>query len=66
MKKHIADTLGEVAGSVLSKDPNAWSDFKANVWALFGEPSGAGILPGFNVLETFLPFCPAIFDENAK
>ncbi len=66
MKKHIADSLGEIAGSVLSKDPKAWPEFKTNIWSLFSEPSGSGILPAFNVLETFLPFAPAIFDENAK
>lgn len=61
MKKHIADTLGEIAGSILSKDINAWPEFKTNIWTLFQEPSGAGILPAFNVLETFLPFCPTLF-----
>lgn len=66
MKKHIADTLGEIAGSILSKDINAWPQFKINLWDLFKEPSGNGILPGFNVLETFLPFCPTLFSENTN
>lgn len=66
MKKHIADTLGEIAGSILSKDINAWPEFKTNIWTLFQEPSGAGILPAFNVLETFLPFCPTLFQQNSK
>ena len=35
MKKHIADTLGEIAGSVLSKHPGTWPEFKAHVWELF-------------------------------
>ena len=50
MKKHIADTLGEIAGSVLSKDKNGWPEFKQNIWGLFQEPSGSGILPAFYVL----------------
>lgn len=50
MKKHIADSLGEIAGSVLSKDATAWPEFKTNIWGLFSEASGAGVLPAFNVL----------------
>ena len=35
MKKHIADTLGEIAGSVIGSNPESWPEFKINLWELF-------------------------------
>lgn len=34
MKKHIADTLGELAGSILGKE-GQWPEFKTSLWELF-------------------------------
>jgi hypothetical protein len=31
MKKHIADTIGEIAGTLIAKNDNAWPTFKGNV-----------------------------------
>lgn len=38
MKKQIANTLGEIAGSILAGDKenqNSWPEFKPHLWELF-------------------------------
>ena len=50
MKKHIADTLGEVAGSALNSQPDSWPEFKLHLWELFKQDNPGSILAGFNVL----------------
>lgn len=35
MKKHIADTIGEVAGTIIGANDTAWPEFRVNVWNLF-------------------------------
>ena len=35
MQKHIADSMGEIAGSVIGSKADAWPEFKNNVYTLF-------------------------------
>ena len=64
MKKHIADTLGEIAGSVLSTNADEWPEFKVHLWELFKQENFSSIMAGFFLLETFLPFCPEMFKDD--
>ena len=66
MKKHIADTLGEIAGSVISKQPENWPDFKGNVWKLFQDSQLPSVFAGFYILESFLTFAPDHFKDNTN
>lgn len=66
MKKHIADTLGELAGSILSKEGGHWPEFKTSLWELFKQEGFGAALAAFNVLETFLPFAPETFKDNKQ
>jgi len=50
MKRHLSDTLGEIAGSIISTDDKAWPNFKTNVWALFQDSGIPSNLAGFNIL----------------
>ncbi len=64
MKKHIADTIGEIAGSILCKDDNAWPDFKKNVWTLFQNENINVNLGAFYILEHFFTFAPTYFAKD--
>ena len=66
MKKHIADTLGEIAGSVISSSDENWNEFKIHLWELFKNENLSSILSGFYVLETFLPFSSDTFKNDAN
>lgn len=66
MKKHIADTLGEIAGSILSADNEAWPDFKKNVWVLLQDTNIDSNLSAFNILESFFTYAPSHFKDNAN
>jgi len=50
MKKHIADTIGEIAGSLISTNNEAWPEFKPNVWKLFQDPNIVSVFGGFYIL----------------
>ena len=50
MKRHIADTLGEVAGSILAANNEAWPDFKKNVWILLQDTNINSNLSAFYIL----------------
>lgn len=64
MKKHIADTIGEIAGSIIAKEDNSWPDFKINVWKLLQDGNINSIFSGFYILESFIPFAPDHFKDN--
>jgi hypothetical protein len=50
MQRHIADTLGEVAGSIISNVPTSWPDFKKNVYTLFQDGNISSNLAAFYIL----------------
>ena len=58
MQKHIADTLGEVAGSIISNAPQGWPEFKKHVYTLFQDANMSSNLAAFYILESFFSFCP--------
>jgi len=58
MKKHIANTIGEIAGTIISTNNDAWPEFKASVWKLFQDSQLNSIFGGFYILESFLTFAP--------
>lgn len=66
MKKHIADALGQIAGSALVSDENCWPEFKLHLWELFKQDNQGCILAAFTVLETFLPLSPTTFENHAS
>jgi hypothetical protein len=61
MKKHIADTIGEIAGSIIVKDDKAWPEFKTNVWKLLQDSNLNSVFGGFYILESFISFAPDHF-----
>lgn len=50
MKRHIADTLGEIAGSLISQDENNWPEFKNHVYTLFKDNNLPSNLAAFYIL----------------
>ncbi len=66
MQKHIADTLGEVAGSIIATEPQNWPEFKNNVYTLFQDPNSSSHLAAFYILESFFTFSPEYFKEDAN
>jgi hypothetical protein len=50
MKKHIADTLGEIAGSIIQANEKGWPEFKTHVWALFQDANINSNLAAFYIL----------------
>ena len=61
MKKHMADTIGEIAGTIISVKDDGWNDFKVNVWKLFKDSNINSVFAGFYILESFLSFAPDHF-----
>jgi hypothetical protein len=66
MKNNFAETLGEIAGSLLSNDNWAWPDFKGNVWKLIRDSSLSNVYAGFRVLEHVLKHAPQHFFEDRE
>lgn len=66
MKKHIADTIGEIAGTIIAKNDLAWPEFKLNVWKLLQDANLSSVFAGFYILESFLPFASEHFKDNAN
>jgi hypothetical protein len=66
MKKHIADTIGEVAGSIIGKEDNAWPSFKTSVWQLLQDPNLNSVFGGFYILESFFSYAPDHFKDNSN
>lgn len=66
MKKHIADTIGEVAGSIIAKEDGAWPAFKTSVWSLLQDSNLHSVFGGFYVLESFISYAPDHFKDNAN
>lgn len=66
MKKHIADTIGEVAGSIIAKDDNAWPAFKTSVWQLLQDSNLNSVFGGFYILESFVGYAADHFKDNAN
>lgn len=66
MKRHIADTLGEVAGSIISTNPTGWPEFKKHVYTLFQDPNIPSNLAAFYILESFFAFSPEYFKEDSN
>jgi len=50
MKKHIADTIGEIAGSLIGTNDGAWPEFKINIWNLFKDSNINSVFAGFYIL----------------
>lgn len=50
MKKHIADTIGEIAGTLIAKNDGAWPEFKVNVWKLLQDANLSSVFAGFYIL----------------
>lgn len=50
VRKQISDAIGEIAGSVLSENRDAWPKFIESVWKLFSQSSVAATVSGFNLL----------------
>lgn len=50
MKKHIANTIGEVAGSLIAKEDAAWPAFKPSVWQLLQDANLNSVFGGFYIL----------------
>ena len=50
MKKHIADTIGEIAGSLIGTNDSAWPEFKINIWNLFKDSNINSVFAGFYIL----------------
>lgn len=66
MKKHIADTIGQIAGTLISQNDEAWPDFKINVWKLFQDPNINSVFAAFYILESFLGFAPDHFKDHTN
>jgi len=66
MQKHIADTLGEVAGSIISTEPTSWPEFKKHVYTLFQDQNISSNLAAFYILESFFTFSPEYFKEDSN
>lgn len=66
MKKHLADTIGEIAGSLIGANNEAWPDFKINVWKFFKDSNINSFFAGFYILESFLTFAPDHFKDNTN
>ena len=66
MKRHLADTLGEISGSILSEDDKAWPDFKVIVWKLFQDSNINSNLAAFNIIESFFSYAPMHFRDDAN
>jgi hypothetical protein len=66
MQKHIADTLGEVAGSIISIDTTSWPEFKNHVYTLFKDSEMSSNLAAFYILESFFTFSPEYFKEDSN
>jgi len=64
LRRQIADTIGEIAGSVLSDKADAWPKFVEYIWALFGTGTPAASISAFNILETFLSYAPSVFIKH--
>ena len=63
MKKQIADTIGWVAGALISESDKAWPDCKTNVWKLIHDPNIDAVITGFYILESLLVSAPGHFEE---
>lgn len=66
MKKHIADTIGEIAGTVISREDSAWPAFKSSVWQLLQDANLSSVFGGFYILESFFSYAPDHFKDNAN
>lgn len=66
MQRHIADTLGEVAGSIIATEPTNWPEFKKHVYTLFQDQNVSSNLAAFYILESFFTFCPEYFKEDSN
>jgi hypothetical protein len=66
MQKHIADTLGEVAGSIIATNPTGWPEFKKHVYTLFQDANISSNLAAFYILESFFAFSPEYFKEDSN
>lgn len=66
MQKHIADSLGEIAGSVIGTSNSAWPEFKTHVYTLFKDENMSSNLAAFYILESFFSFAPEYFKEDAN
>lgn len=66
MKKHIADSIGEIAGTIINKNDGAWPEFKANVWKLLQDSNLNSVFAGFYILESFLSYASEHFKDNAS
>ena len=64
LRRQIADTIGEIAGSVLSEKADAWPKFVEYIWALFGTNTPNASVSAFNILETFLSYAPDVFTKH--
>ena len=66
MKRHIADTLGEVAGNIILTNPTGRPEFKKHVYTLFKDPNIPSNLAAFCILESFFAFSPEYFKEDSN
>ena len=63
LRRQIADTIGEIAGSVLSEKSDAWPKFVECIWLLFSANNANCTIAAFNILETFLSYAPDVFTK---
>ena len=66
MKRQLSDTLGQIAGSILSENDKAWPEFKVNVWKLFQDQNVMSNLAAFKILSSFFSFAPNHFKDDAQ
>ena len=50
MKKHIANTIAEIAASLIVASNYIWPDFKVQVWSLFQATDLDSVFNGFYIL----------------
>jgi hypothetical protein len=66
MQKYVADTLGEVAGSVIGSEGGSWPEFKNHVYTLFQDQNITSNLAAFYILESFFSFAPEYFKDDSN
>ena len=62
----MADTLGEIAGSVINNNADSWPQFKTNVWELFKQQNVNSNILAFLILESFFNYAAQHYKDDAN
>lgn len=59
----ISDSIGQIAGTIMSINVNNWPNFIENVFTLLSNPAEESIVSGLVILENFFSYCPELFEK---